>query len=225
MKYFQTVATNLQDVKDMQGSCINSIELCADIKEGGRTPDYQLIKEACEISKIPIHVMVRHRTDFMFDPSDYNQLLKDILFIRQTKAEAIVVGFLNANKTIDMHHMREICLNAYPLKVTFHKAFDEIADQKTALHELVQLGVHCVLTQGGSQKAIGDNIKHLQDLVNMQLPIKILLGGGINPENYPALSKHFDNIHVNTLVRKDYSATQKFDAGMCNKYIQTATRK
>ena len=218
MKYFEAIATSITDVKDLQKVAVDSIELCGDIDAGGRTPDYQLIKEATEISQKPIHVMVRHRTDFLYDEADYNQLIKDILFIRQTKAAAIVIGLLNADHSINVEKMREICLNAFPLKVVFHKAFDETPDLKAALVTLVELGISTVLTQGGHHP-IAKNIPMLQEMVAMQLPIRILLGGGIDQANFPALAQAFDNLHVNRLIRQNQDDHMPIDIDQAKTYL------
>jgi copper homeostasis protein len=67
------------------------------------------------------------------------------------------------------------------LNITFHRAFDRIADREDALETLIELGVHRVLTSAGAADAL-TGVDGLRDLVDFaDGEIVILAGGGVRP--------------------------------------------
>ena len=68
------------------------------------------------------------------------------------------------------------------LDFTFHRAFDVVRDQLTALSALIGCGVKRVLTSGGCPSAF-EAIPQLSALVSHGGAICIMAGGGINEEN------------------------------------------
>lgn len=204
--FLEVIATNLNDISKINKTKAKSIELCANMDQGGYTPDYEIIKACTELSKIPVKVMVR-RSNNGFDISneEFQQLLLDIEFIKTTKAAGIVCGILTKDQKIDLARMKTIVQVAKPLKVSFHRAFDEIEKHDEALKQLTALGVDTVLTSGG-KKPLLENLGHIKRLANLNLPIRILLGAGINFNNINILIKQgLTTLHVGKCVRKDES--------------------
>ena len=74
-----------------------------------------------------------------------------------------------------------------PVAVTFHMAFDDLAEknQLAAIDFLAGLGVERILTHGGpAGTPIADNLDHLRRLIDHAAGrITILPGGGITYEN------------------------------------------
>ncbi|HBR29291.1 MAG TPA: copper homeostasis protein CutC, partial [Firmicutes bacterium] len=88
--------------------------------------------------------------------------------------------------------------------VTFHMAFDEIEDQKSALDQLIVLGIDRVLTKGGSGSAL-ENRQALKELVAYGSGrIVILAGGGITQDNYAEVVKStgVKEVHGTKIVSK-----------------------
>ena len=53
------IATNIQDVHDLNRFGADRIELCGEMEKDGLTPEMSLVKEAVEVSSIPVNVMIR----------------------------------------------------------------------------------------------------------------------------------------------------------------------
>ena len=71
-----------------------------------------------------------------------------------------------------------------------HRAFDQVADQTTALDTLIDLGVSVVLTSGGPARAL-DGAAQLRRLIDQAAGrIDILAGGGVTSDNVAALLVH-----------------------------------
>jgi copper homeostasis protein len=67
--------------------------------------------------------------------------------------------------------------------LTFHRAFDRVADQTAALDQLMELGVRRVLTSGGAATAV-EGSERLRELVAQSAGrIAILAGGGVRESN------------------------------------------
>ena len=71
--------------------------------------------------------------------------------------------------------------------MTFHRAFDEIADQAAALERLVRLGVSRVLTSGGRGVRVGGR-RPIAALVRQAADrIGVVAGGSVRAHNAAAL--------------------------------------
>jgi len=215
--FLEVIATSIADVIKINETKAHQIELCAAMENGGYTPDYQLILQACAQSIIPVMVMVRRvNNTFNIDDATFLQLQTDIKFIKTTQAQGIVCGILTNDKLVDQERMKVIMALAKPLRVTFHRALDQVTDQVTALKILVDLGISTVLTSGGTNN-IMNNIPNLQVLAKLNLPIKILAGGGINHHNLPILLENgIKNIHVGKTVRYHNSFAEPISSQLIN---------
>ena len=202
--FLEVIATSLKDIEKINNSLADQVELCTAMEFGGYTPSYELIAEACKISLKPVMVMVRNNNNgFNITDNDFKIFKRDIEFIKTTHASGVVSGILTKDNNIDVERMSEIIKLAKPLKITFHRAFDEIFNKKQALEQLVKLGVTTVLTSGG-QDNIVNNINKFKELKKLNLPIKILAGGGVNLENVNVLLKNgINDIHVGKCVHED----------------------
>lgn len=215
--FLEVIATSLSDIEKINSSEANQIELCAAMEFGGYTPSYELIAVACKVSSKPVMVMVRnHNNGFSITDNDFKIFKKDIAFIKTTHAAGIVCGILTKDNNIDLEKMNEIIKLAKPLKVTFHRAFDEIINKEQALIQLVKLGITTVLTSGGQDNII-NNIKNFKSLKKLNLPIRILAAGGVNLENINILLKNgINNIHVGKCVHDDNSFKNPINSKLIN---------
>lgn len=216
--FLEVIATSLQDIEKINYSLANQIELCVAMEFGGYTPDYELIAEACQLSIKPVMVMIRNNNDsFNITDNDFGIFKKDIEFIKTTHAYGIVCGILTKDGNIDMARMREIVNLAKPLKVTFHRAFDEIINKTQALKQLVKLGITTVLTSGGKNDIIS-NINTFKTLKKLNLPIRILAGGGVNMENINILLKNgINDIHVGKCIHENNSFASPINRQLIDK--------
>ncbi|AKU79450.1 copper homeostasis protein CutC [Spiroplasma turonicum] len=205
----EVIAKSIEDVHDINNSNAHRIELCKDLNVGGLTPDYNLIKHATDISTLPINVIVRPSfKSFVYSEAEKIQILKDIEFIKTTKANGIVFGGL-IDKNIDVEFLKLVIKTKEDLEITFHKAFDEVNDFIESYKILNELNINNVLTSGGTN--INKGFKELIKLRNLQLDTKILVGGGVNLNNIKLLSNEFKNIHIGRLARFNNSWDSKID--------------
>ncbi len=161
------------------------IELCADLRDGGVTPNVDLIRQARAAVKIPIHVMTRPRPgDFVYTEFEIAAMQASIKAARANGMNGIVLGVLKKGSTVDVGLTKQLIDVAEPLPVTFHRAFDCCADQPSALEDCIRAGVKRILTSGGARFA-AFGIEKLRALIETSNHrIIIMPGGGINPDNF-----------------------------------------
>ena len=159
------------------------IELCSALSLDGLTPSMGTL---CELRRrfpdLRIHVLIRPREgDFVYSEDELRVMEQDIRFAVEAGATAIVGGALTAEGDLDVAATARLVKVSAGLPFTFHRAFDLIQDQASALRQLQSLGVARVLTSGGASTAEA-GIPALRRLVQ-QGGVTILPGGGVNRHN------------------------------------------
>jgi len=160
------------------------IELCAELSLGGLTPSEELMRRVRELVRVPIFAMIRPRAgDFVYSPEEVSQMRRDIAAAKRARMDGIVLGVLIAERQVDVERTRELVKLAEPLPVTFHRAFDEVADLDTALEEVVETGAARILTSGGAPTA-PQGLAALAKLITAAgNRITIVPGSGISASN------------------------------------------
>jgi copper homeostasis protein len=204
----EVIATSVSDAIIAERNGAHRIELISGICEGGVTPSYGLIEQVVSAVSIPVHVMVRpHANTFCYDPYDVEAMLSDIGTIRGLQAAGIVLGPLTRDNQIDEATLKKLLDVSDGLSVTFHRAFDEIADQLEALRRLSAYPeISRILTSGG-QPSVLHAIARIQELreASNGTSICVLAGGGITLDTLDAFltATGIEEIHMGTGVRRD----------------------
>lgn len=160
------------------------VELCEYLAVGGVTPSEDLMREARAAVKVPIFAMIRPRDEnFVYSPSELEQMRLDIALAKSCGMDGLVFGILHGDTSINVEQTRELVELAQPLPVTFHRAFDETPNLRTALEAVISTGATRILTSGGKPTAFAGACM-LADLVSAAVGrITILPAGGINAAN------------------------------------------
>ncbi|GIP27917.1 hypothetical protein J23TS9_30470 [Paenibacillus sp. J23TS9] len=179
----EVIATNLTDAILAEQGGADRIELVTGIMEGGLTPGPGLIKEAVRHLHIPVHVMVRpHSQSFVYDEHDLQTMREDIAFIKESGAAGIVLGALTPSGVVNTEALDLLLQDTAGLNVTFHRAFDEIEDQLSALKVLSRYPqINRILTSGGPLPA-PKSAPQIERLVETArgTGIRILAGYGLS---------------------------------------------
>jgi copper homeostasis protein len=166
------------------------IELCANLAEGGTTPSYGTIYQCREELDVLLYPIIRPRGgDFLYTENEYEIMLHDLKLCKQSGCDGVVIGLLNADGTIDMKRTSALIEIAYPMGVTFHRAFDRCKDPFEALEQLVKIGCERILTSGQQPTAPEgvDLIAELNKLADHR--IIIMPGSGVRKENIRMLAE------------------------------------
>ena len=172
---------------------VERIELCDNLAVGGTTPSYGVIEEAAKYvaeSKTTLAVMIRPRGgNFVYNSHELKIIETDTLKAVEAGAQNIVFGALTPGNEIDTDALETVSIATQGLPITFHMAFDEVTDQEKAIDQLVEFGVDKILTHGGplDQPLNTDKLKSLIDYAKGK--INIIIGGGVNAENFENLAQ------------------------------------
>ena len=161
------------------------IEFCQRLDLGGITPDHDLIRTAINKIKIPVKIMIRPRGgDFIYSNSEIDRMKSDIKYCKLIGVEEVVLGALNNDEKVDYSLTQHLAKLAIPMKVTFHKAIDEVSNYMNALKTLSSIqNIGSVLTSGTKENALAgkDYIKIASEEFSETL--NIIAAGSITNTN------------------------------------------
>lgn len=181
-KYIIEIAvTDFTTAKSAVEGGADRIELCTGLSEGGVTPSYGLIKQCREKLDITLFPIIRSRSgDFLYTEEEFQLMLDDIRLCKELGCDGVVIGFLQQDGQIDAVRTAIAVQEAYPMQVTFHRAFDRCRDAFEALEVIVQCGCARILTSGQQVRAVEavEMLKKLVDVADNR--IIILPGSGVS---------------------------------------------
>lgn len=178
------------------------LELCENYANGGTTPSYGYLKKIREKINIPVFPMIRPRGgDYFHTTDEIDIILKDILLCKELGFDGVVFGLLNRDGSIDKDNTAKLVAAAYPMEVTFHRAFDRCKLPYESLEALIECGCNRVLTSGQMPKVMdGINmVKQLVELANNRMII--LPGSGLNSSNVVTIIQETGVTEVHTSAR------------------------
>jgi copper homeostasis protein len=178
------------------------IELCANLEEGGTTPSYGHIRKCRESFDVLIYPIIRPRGgDFLFNGEEFDIMLQDVKLCKQLGCDGVVIGMLNPDGSIDKKKTSQLVEAAYPLGVTFHRAFDRCRDPFEALEELITIGCERILTSG--QKPAAPDAAELIAQLNKAANERIIImpGSGVRKENIRQLAEQTGCVEFHSSLR------------------------
>lgn len=189
-KKLEIACFNLESALISQENGADRVELCAEINLGGTTPNVEIIKEAKENLSIDIFVMIRPRGgNFVYSKEEFQQMKSDISAIKKLKVNGFVFGILNGDNSMNVVQNTELVNLAKPIPCTFHRAFDEVSNYKTALENVISCGFSTILTSGTFPNVM-EGKEVLKELVlQANNRITIMPGGGLRSTNISELDE------------------------------------
>lgn len=180
------------------------IELCENYANGGTTPSYGYLKTVREQISIPVFPMIRPRGgDYFHSADEIDIIRKDILLCKELGFEGVVFGLLNQNGTIDRDNTARLTEAAYPLEVTFHRAFDRCKEPLEALETIIACGCNRILTSGQEPK-VTEGLALVKQLVEQANDrIIIMPGSGLNSSNVASIisTAGVSEVHTSARIR------------------------
>lgn len=202
----EVIATCVEDAIVAEANGADRLELITAITEGGLTPGIGLVQQVVKAVAIPVHVMVRpHSRSFVYGEADLLTMEAEVRAIAEAGAAGIVFGALTADRKIDEAALERILALTGGLNVTFHRAFDELADLPSGLRTLMQYPqVNRVLTSGGPRPA-PQAVSEIRELVELARgsSLRILAGHGLTLETVSQVIANtgVTEVHFGSAVR------------------------
>jgi len=189
---FEVCVETAAGVRAALAAGADRVELCADLAVGGITPSAGLIEWACSVSResaaprpiehgrLGVHVLIRPRGgDFVYDGDEEDVMARDISAAKAAGADGVVVGALTSDGAVDVPLTARLIALARPMRVTFHRAFDETTDPLAAFGDVLALGADRLLTSGGAGSALAGAGVMRELLHRSGGKIAVMAGGGV----------------------------------------------
>ena len=232
MNYIIEIATSdfLTTQSAVRGGA-DRIELCANLAEGGTTPSYGHIRLCREAFDILIYPIIRPRGgDFLYNDQEFDQMMHDVKLCKELGCDGVVIGLLNNDGTIDKKRSAKLVEAAYPLGVTFHRAFDRCRDPFEAMEVIIDIGCERILTSG--QKPLAPDAAGLIAELNTAADSRIIImpGSGVRKENIKELARQTGCVEFHSSLRAQIKSDMQFvhpafagsDESYMNNYIDSS---
>jgi copper homeostasis protein len=206
----ETIAFNIDSCTKAAAAGAHRIELCDNPGEGGTTPSYGFIKAAREKLSTQLYPIIRPRGgDFLYSPDEFEIIKADVKICKDFGCDGVVIGMLNEDATVDKIRCSQLVNLAYPMGVTFHRAFDRVTHMEQALEDVIEIGCERILTSGLYPTATegASNLKKLITQTNER--IIIMPGSGVRASNIAEIAMHTGAIEFHSSARKMIGSSMK----------------
>jgi copper homeostasis protein len=204
-RLLEVIACAVADAVAAEAGGADRIELISHFEVGGLTPPLELVREVMAAVSIPVRVMLRESEDFnVSDEAERRRLCALAAEFSALPIDGMVCGFLK-DGGINHELLAQVLGSAPLMKVTFHRAFEELSDPLAAIGELKNHPqVDRILTSGGAGSR-AEKIECLNRCDRAARPeITILAGGGMTDDFIRELRERtaIRELHVGTFVRE-----------------------
>ena len=144
------------------------------------TPPIALVREIAGEVSLPLRVMVRENAGYKTSPVELLALRRAASALAELQVDGLVVGFATAGE-IELEPVSHVMDAAPGIKVTFHRAFDELRDPLAAIDAVAGVpGIDRILTSGGEGPSPirCQRLRAYQERAGARLTI--VAGGGID---------------------------------------------
>jgi len=167
---------------------VDRIETCIALEQGGLTPSEAMVAWIDNTFDLEQHVLIRQRAGgFVYNYDEVLVMRDQILSMKKLNVSGVVIGALSKEGQIDTQAIENWKRAAGSMTLTFHRAFDEIADWRTAMDQLIKLGFTRILTNGQA-KNVAEGMSALYEMVMHSAGrIEIMAGGGLKSSDIAEL--------------------------------------
>lgn len=204
----EVIAFNIESCLTINQSRAQRIELCDNPGEGGTTPSFGFIKSARDRVAVELFPIIRPRGgDFCYSEDEFAIMQLDVKVCKELGCDGVVLGLLQADGRVDRDRTRRLVEQAYPLEVTFHRAFDRVRDPMEALEDVISCGCTRILTSGLHPTAM-EGKEVIKELIQQaDGRITIMPGSGIRAANIREIAKYTGAEQFHTSARAARSST------------------
>ncbi|MGZ3923363.1 MAG: copper homeostasis protein CutC [Flavisolibacter sp.] len=191
MNYIIEIATtDFTTTKSAVEGGADRIELCAALTDGGTTASYGTIRKCREAFTVQLFPIIRTRSgDFLYTDEEFDIMKADVAVCKELGCDGVVIGLLKKDGKIDIKRSSTLIELAYPLEVTFHRAFDRCVDPFEAMEQLIEIGCQRILTSGQRPTA-PEGVDLVTGLVKAaDERIIIMPGSGVRKDNIKELAE------------------------------------
>jgi len=214
----EVIVQTLEDAREAARGGADRLEIVRSIREGGLTPPLSLVRAIAAETGLPLRVMVRENSGFGTSAAELRALRSAASAFAAEAIDGLVIGFA-ANGQPDIRAVKHVLEAAPNAWVTFHRAFDALADPLSAIDSIVDIrGVDRILTSGGTGVPAARTVRIREFVERAGDRLIILAGGGVDLQTFISMARcsWVREVHVGRLAR----ATDDPDAPVCAAKVQ-----
>ncbi|MEP7255514.1 MAG: copper homeostasis protein CutC [Ferruginibacter sp.] len=220
----EVIGFNIESCQLAQAAGADRIELCDNPGDGGTTPSYGFIKAAREKLQIALFPIIRPRGgDFLYSDEEFEIMKADVKACKELGCDGVVIGILNAEGIVDKERCSQLVKLAYPLGVTFHRAFDRVNDASKALEDIIEIGFERILTSGLKPTA-PEGAETIAKLIKQaDGRIIIMPGSGVRSDNIIELAKKTGATEFHTSSRMNIDSKMRYTNETMKESLRSVT--
>lgn len=223
-RILEVIVCSLKDAIEAERGGAGRLEIVRELKRGGLTPPFDLVKEIKQRLDIPIRVMLRESDGFgTAGESESDRLCAAAERFATLEVDGFVLGFLKDGE-VDVPLTQRVLDHAPYTRATFHHAFEATQDKSSALTAIKRLlQVDRVLSHGGTD-SVDLRVRRLKTYAAMGAPeLTILAGGGINHEAISQIicETNIREFHVGRAARSHFQVEGSVQASLVRALVDT----
>ncbi|MEO5781778.1 MAG: copper homeostasis protein CutC [Ginsengibacter sp.] len=198
------------------------IELCDSPADGGTTASYGFIKAAREKLQIELFPIIRPRGgDFLYADDEFEIMKTDVKLCKDLGCDGVVIGMLTKDGKVDKKRCSILADYAYPLGVTFHRAFDRTVDAFEALEDIIEIGCERILTSGQKPNALEGAALIKQLIEKADDRVIIMPGSGVTSENIFKIAESTSAVEFHSSARIKTKSKMEFNNSALNENLES----
>lgn len=211
MYSLEVISFSIESCKTAVEAGAQRIELCDNPIEGGTTPSAGMIKVARALAPIQLFPIIRPRGgDFLYSDDEFKMMQEDIRLCKELGCDGVVIGLLTKDGKVDIERTAKLVELAYPLGVTFHRAFDRVQNHRSALEEVINCGCERILTSG-LYPTVSEGKDVLKELVELAKGrITIMPGSGLRASNLKEIAQYTGAKEFHSSARMDKNSLMSY---------------
>ncbi|MFJ5059568.1 copper homeostasis protein CutC [Streptomyces nigra] len=200
----EVIALGVEDAVAAQAGGADRLELVTDMAADGLTPTVETFTGIRAAVDLDLRVMLRLADGFAV--GDVERVVRAASELRDAGADEFVLGFLDADGSVDLAAMERVVAELDGCRWTFHRAIDRAADRDALRKQLDGMpGLDTYLTAGAAG-GVDDGLPTLlAEAARDGEPgyeQRVLVGGGLRLDHVPdLLAAGIDAFHIGGAAR------------------------
>jgi copper homeostasis protein CutC len=199
----EVIVQTVDDARAAMDGGADRLEVVRSMRDGGLTPPVSVVEAIKRVTPLPLRVMVRENAGFGTTGAELEVLRAAAWSFTKLAVDGLVLGFAKSGE-LSLTEFASVIEAAPEVPVTFHRAFDSLTDQLSAIDTLSTIRrVDGILTSGGEGSA-AERCARLHQFVERAGPrLSIIAGGGVDLESFELLVRNrtVSWIHVGRAAR------------------------
>lgn len=200
----EVIVQSVADARAAAEGGADRLEVVREIRLGGLTPSLPLVRAIAAETALPLRVMLRENGGYETGAREIAAMRAAAAEIAALRVDGLVTGFARGGEAL-LEDTAAVLQDVGGVRVTFHRAFDQVSDRLTAIDRLSAIPqIDRILTDGGSGTAAG-RCERLRTWGGRAGPaITLIAGGGVDEEAIRWFARHacVREVHVGRAARE-----------------------